>query len=259
MPRESVLQRQDRDGEGKGSRPPACPPLAPPLPVCSSSLLPAVSHRLFDQAILRPDAAARASMAEVEAPTEVTMDQGGEYVGDAPPGCRLMIRKMVLTNFKSYANSITVGPFDRNMTSVVGPNGNGKSNVIDAMLFVFGFKAKKCAAGSRSPPRCWRFCPLSLCSRVSRRCRCCYGCGCSRSAVALCGLRLRAGRHRTRPRAVGRGRSAHRLVVKEMPLHDTPRRPWAGQPARSPRRPAAARRLQPPPAAASRHMISGSC
>ena len=111
-------------------------------------------------------------MAEVEAPTEVTMDQGGEYVGDAPPGCRLMIRKMVLTNFKSYANSITVGPFDRNMTSVVGPNGNGKSNVIDAMLFVFGFKAKKCAAGSRSPPRCWRFCPLSLCSRASRHRRC---------------------------------------------------------------------------------------
>jgi structural maintenance of chromosome 4 len=26
---------------------------------------------------------------------------------------------------------------------VVGPNGSGKSNVIDALLFVFGFKAKK--------------------------------------------------------------------------------------------------------------------
>ncbi|KAJ3127697.1 hypothetical protein HK098_005933 [Nowakowskiella sp. JEL0407] len=28
-------------------------------------------------------------------------------------------------------------------TSIVGPNGSGKSNVIDALLFVFGFKAKK--------------------------------------------------------------------------------------------------------------------
>lgn len=28
-------------------------------------------------------------------------------------------------------------------TSVVGPNGSGKSNVIDALLFVFGFKASR--------------------------------------------------------------------------------------------------------------------
>lgn len=28
-------------------------------------------------------------------------------------------------------------------SSVVGPNGSGKSNVIDAMLFVFGKKAKQ--------------------------------------------------------------------------------------------------------------------
>ncbi|KAL1511609.1 hypothetical protein AB1Y20_006403 [Prymnesium parvum] len=56
---------------------------------------------------------------------------------------RLMISKMVLENFKSYAGEITIGPFDKNMTSVVGPNGSGKSNVIDAMLFVFGFKAKQ--------------------------------------------------------------------------------------------------------------------
>ena len=62
----------------------------------------------------------------------------------------LMIRLLELTNFKSYANTIKIGPFDRHMTSVVGPNGSGKSNVIDAMLFVFGFKAKQCAP---PPPR----------------------------------------------------------------------------------------------------------
>ena len=28
-------------------------------------------------------------------------------------------------------------------SSIVGPNGSGKSNVIDSMLFVFGYRAKK--------------------------------------------------------------------------------------------------------------------
>jgi hypothetical protein len=55
---------------------------------------------------------------------------------------RLMIMSMELENFKSYANTVKIGPFDKSMTSVVGPNGSGKSNVIDAMLFVFGFAAK---------------------------------------------------------------------------------------------------------------------
>ena len=31
----------------------------------------------------------------------------------------------------------------QSFSSVVGPNGSGKSNVIDAMLFVFGKKAKQ--------------------------------------------------------------------------------------------------------------------
>jgi structural maintenance of chromosome 4 len=32
-------------------------------------------------------------------------------------------------------------------SSVVGPNGSGKSNVIDAMLFVFGYRASKIRQG----------------------------------------------------------------------------------------------------------------
>jgi structural maintenance of chromosome 4 len=48
-----------------------------------------------------------------------------------------------LTNFKSYAGTKTIGPFHKRFSSVVGPNGSGKSNVIDAMLFVFGKRAKK--------------------------------------------------------------------------------------------------------------------
>ncbi|XP_057769491.1 structural maintenance of chromosomes protein 4-like [Salvia miltiorrhiza] len=40
------------------------------------------------------------------------------------------------------ANS-ALGPFHKNFSAVVGPNGSGKSNVIDAMLFVFGKRAKQ--------------------------------------------------------------------------------------------------------------------
>ena len=52
-----------------------------------------------------------------------------------------MIKKLALMNFKSYAGEKVIGPFHKSMTSIIGPNGSGKSNVIDALLFVFGFKA----------------------------------------------------------------------------------------------------------------------
>ncbi|CAI5524118.1 unnamed protein product [Closterium sp. Naga37s-1] len=79
-------------------------------------------------------------------------DQG---VGSSPPPSsgaersshggqsRLIITEMVLENFKSYAGVQRVGPFHKCFSSVVGPNGSGKSNVIDAMLFVFGKRAKQ--------------------------------------------------------------------------------------------------------------------
>src|SRR5690349_14899175 len=50
---------------------------------------------------------------------------------------------MVLENFKSYAGEREIGPFHKKFSSIVGPNGSGKSNVIDALLFVFGKRAKK--------------------------------------------------------------------------------------------------------------------
>lgn len=98
---------------------------------------------------------------------------------------RLMIREMVLENFKSYAGKQRIGPFHKvrhgrkrgekklgktrggswsdrltsrlhpdechqSFSSVVGPNGSGKSNVIDAMLFVFGYRANKLRQGNVS-------------------------------------------------------------------------------------------------------------
>lgn len=63
---------------------------------------------------------------------------------------RLVIRKLVLTNFKSYAGVQEIGPFNPLFSAVVGPNGSGKSNVIDSMLFVFGFRALKMRQGKLS-------------------------------------------------------------------------------------------------------------
>ncbi len=56
---------------------------------------------------------------------------------------RLMIKRMVLENFKSYAGVQDIGPFHKCFSSIVGPNGSGKSNVIDALLFVFGKRANQ--------------------------------------------------------------------------------------------------------------------
>ncbi|OAF66263.1 hypothetical protein A3Q56_06011, partial [Intoshia linei] len=55
---------------------------------------------------------------------------------------RLIINRIVNVNFKSYAGTKILGPFHKYFTAIVGPNGSGKSNIIDAMLFVFGFRAK---------------------------------------------------------------------------------------------------------------------
>merc|ERR1712096_161197 len=56
---------------------------------------------------------------------------------------RLMITRIENVNFKSYAGTQVLGPFHKSFSSIVGPNGSGKSNVIDAMLFVFGYRSKK--------------------------------------------------------------------------------------------------------------------
>lgn len=56
---------------------------------------------------------------------------------------RLAISNLRLENFKSYGGVVDVGPFHKSFSAVVGPNGSGKSNVIDAMLFVFGRRAKQ--------------------------------------------------------------------------------------------------------------------
>jgi len=72
-------------------------------------------------------------------PTRLSGSQSSQKKN--PP--RLMISKLVLENFKSYAGRQEVGPFHHCFSAVVGPNGSGKSNVIDAILFVFGKQARQ--------------------------------------------------------------------------------------------------------------------
>ena len=99
--------------------------------------------------------------------------QATESGGDASSGAprpRLIIRQLVTENFKSYAGVQVIGPFHtvriaahspllwpnprdvvrpltrvgaQSFSSVVGPNGSGKPNVIDAVLFVFAKRAKQ--------------------------------------------------------------------------------------------------------------------
>ena len=66
------------------------------------------------------------------------------------PKSRMVIRQLVMTNFKSYSGRQIVGPFHASFSAVVGPNGSGKSNVIDSLLFVFGFRASKMRQGKIS-------------------------------------------------------------------------------------------------------------
>ena len=56
---------------------------------------------------------------------------------------RIIIDKIVLENFKSYAGEKVIYPINYRYNSVVGPNGSGKSNLMESLLFVFGKRAKK--------------------------------------------------------------------------------------------------------------------
>ncbi|KAH8308273.1 hypothetical protein KR059_009767 [Drosophila kikkawai] len=83
-------------------------------------------------------------------------EEGGTRIGDIyipppiPPHCsmestgpRLIIKRIVNRNFKSYAGEVELGPFHQSFTAIIGPNGSGKSNVIDSMMFVFGCRANR--------------------------------------------------------------------------------------------------------------------
>ena len=50
------------------------------------------------------------------------------------------IHRLEVENFKSYKGHQVIGPF-KNFTAIIGPDGAGKSNLMDAISFVLGVRS----------------------------------------------------------------------------------------------------------------------
>ncbi|NOQ35699.1 MAG: AAA family ATPase, partial [Methylococcaceae bacterium] len=59
----------------------------------------------------------------------------------------MKLEKIKLSGFKSFVDQTTI-PVDGNLTAIVGPNGCGKSNIIDAIRWVMGESSAKHLRGS---------------------------------------------------------------------------------------------------------------
>lgn len=59
----------------------------------------------------------------------------------------IKLDKIEIKNFKSYHGKHMIGPF-KGFTCVIGPNGCGKSNLMDAVSFVLGDKAQNLRVSS---------------------------------------------------------------------------------------------------------------
>ena len=59
------------------------------------------------------------------------------------------IKKLELQGFKSFSDRTKLN-FHQGITAIIGPNGTGKSNIVDALLWVLGGKRIKALRGERS-------------------------------------------------------------------------------------------------------------
>jgi len=60
-----------------------------------------------------------------------------------------IIKKLELHGFKSFSDRTRI-LFHPGITAVIGPNGTGKSNIVDSLLWVFRGSRSKSLRGGRS-------------------------------------------------------------------------------------------------------------
>ena len=60
----------------------------------------------------------------------------------------MRLTKIKLAGFKTFVDSTTLS-FPSNLTGIIGPNGCGKSNIIDAIRWVMGESSAEIFAGTQ--------------------------------------------------------------------------------------------------------------
>lgn len=53
----------------------------------------------------------------------------------------MKIKEIILEGFKSYGNRTVLDKLDPEFTSITGLNGTGKSNILDAIVFILGLQS----------------------------------------------------------------------------------------------------------------------
>jgi chromosome segregation protein len=78
----------------------------------------------------------------------VAVGDGREGTGNGEGRRPMFLKRLKVRNFKSFAGATEI-PFQPGFTGVAGPNGMGKSNISDAILFVLGPTSSKALRAER--------------------------------------------------------------------------------------------------------------